>query len=67
MCSVTKPPSTSVLARFLYTINIFLPLSRIRWIVIEMPVNIFEPQKVHWVDNNFVDIVVLSDNVDRPI
>ena len=73
LCSVTKPQSPSVLARFVYTIDIFLPISRICWIVIEieveieMPILIFEPQKVNWIDDDFVDIVVLSDNVDRPI
>jgi len=67
MCSVTKPQSTSFLGRLLYAIDIFLSLSSRTVLEIEFELLAIEPRMVGWIDDNFVGIIVFSDNVDYPI
>jgi hypothetical protein len=62
-----KPLITSFPGRVVYAINSFLSLSGLCRIVVKIHVAMpgFEPQKMEWIDSNFVGIVtMLSYNTD---
>jgi hypothetical protein len=65
--SALKPLLTSFPGRGVYAINVFLCLSRLCRVAVKihMVVPGFEPQKMEWIDSNFVGIVtMLSYNTD---